>query len=262
MSFLAYKITNRANGKAYVGITTQGLDRRVANHRKSSAKGNQVLYRAIRKHGWDAFEVAVLYEATSLKELVIAERGLIAAHGTFIRSGGYNMTLGGEGTLGIVRSAASVEKLRAKLRGRKQPRDVVERVKAAVALANARPDVKAKRSAGAKALWADPKHRTKVMASHKRRWDRRRSEAAAKRAAMPPPPPKTRKPKTPEHIAKIAAANRGKRCGLKHRLIIAEKARDRFSRMSPAERAAATANARRAKSRQITDGRQPCFDFS
>ncbi|MBH9580891.1 hypothetical protein DOS62_06615 [Staphylococcus felis] len=47
MSYEVYKITNKINGKSYVGITTQGIKERFKQHCQSkSCVGN-----AIRKYG-------------------------------------------------------------------------------------------------------------------------------------------------------------------------------------------------------------------
>lgn len=94
---IAYKLTNRINGKGYIGITTGKLLPRMKGHRASAGSGrNHIICRAIRKYGWENFEVTVLCEASSRAELLMIERGLIAEHGTF-RPRGYNMTSGGDG---------------------------------------------------------------------------------------------------------------------------------------------------------------------
>lgn len=162
---IVYKITNTKSGRSYVGITTQDLATRVQNHRRSATKGTQILYRAIRKHGWSAFTVTVLCECASIAELLVAERALISAHGTYCRAGGYNMTLGGDGTFGYRQSAAVVNARRARLTGRKISPEVVERVRLATIEANKRPEVKAKKSDAAKKLWATPGHREKQKAA-------------------------------------------------------------------------------------------------
>ena len=96
---IVYKITNTVNGKSYIGITRSSLEKRWREHRCAANSGNdKPLYRAIRKYGEDAFELSVLYEATSMKELQMVEKGLIAQYGTYKLGGrGYNMTDGGEG---------------------------------------------------------------------------------------------------------------------------------------------------------------------
>jgi len=100
-----YKITNSLNGMLYIGITTCSLEKRWREHKCAArSKLDAPLYNAMRKHGFDAFEMSLVYEGVSREEIEAVEKGLIAQHGTYIRSGGgYNLTLGGEGQGKIVR---------------------------------------------------------------------------------------------------------------------------------------------------------------
>ena len=97
---LVYKITNNVNGHGYIGITQCSLAKRWREHLCAARTGNnKKLYAAMRKYGTDNFSIAVLYEATSFKELQAVEKGAIAEHGTYATGGkGYNLTSGGEGT--------------------------------------------------------------------------------------------------------------------------------------------------------------------
>jgi hypothetical protein len=92
-----YKIINRVNGKAYVGLTTHTTEWRWETHvlhaygingRKSG------LQAAIRKYGRDAFSVETIDTATTVKELIDKEVAWIAELGTL--RNGYNQTRGGE----------------------------------------------------------------------------------------------------------------------------------------------------------------------
>lgn len=96
---IAYKITNTTNGKSYIGITRGSLEKRWREHRCEASSGSdKPLYRAMRKYGAEAFDLRVLYEATSLQELKVVEKGLIAQYGTYKLGGkGYNLTDGGDG---------------------------------------------------------------------------------------------------------------------------------------------------------------------
>lgn len=98
MAFLVYMLTNKVNGKRYIGVTTASLDRRIKFHESSAKnkKNTYVMARAIRAYGIEAFSGEVLYEAATKEEMFIVERGLIAAHGT-LAPNGYNRSLGGEG---------------------------------------------------------------------------------------------------------------------------------------------------------------------
>jgi len=88
----------------YIGITVCSLDKRWREHKCAARSGlDTPLYNAMRKHGLDAFEMSLVYEGVSRKEIEVVEKGLIAQYGSYIRSGhGYNLTLGGEGQGKIV----------------------------------------------------------------------------------------------------------------------------------------------------------------
>ena len=97
MTFLVYKISH-GDRPVYFGVTTCSLAKRWREHKCAVKTGNEnVLYRAMRKYGNDAFSITLVYEATSQPEMFAVEKGLIAQYGTFVRSGGYNLTIGGDG---------------------------------------------------------------------------------------------------------------------------------------------------------------------
>lgn len=83
-------------GKRYIGLSRR-LKGRLKNHRliaKSGAKAWHPLYRAIVKHGFDAFTVSVLERHATEDAAKKAELRLIAAHNT-ITPNGYNVSRGG-----------------------------------------------------------------------------------------------------------------------------------------------------------------------
>lgn len=98
MSFEVYCITNKVNGKCYVGVTTKGYKNRFANHIWHSRKVNgscRALYNAMRKYGQDSFSVRLIDTASSFKEMNELERKHIASHGS-LHPNGYNLTDGGD----------------------------------------------------------------------------------------------------------------------------------------------------------------------
>lgn len=157
-----YKATNKINGKSYIGYATN-FRKRFAVHKHNALVKNcdHLFHRAIRKYGFEAFEWEILHEAATLDD----EIRLIEEHDTFVYTGhGYNLTKGGDGSvgwrmrdetkakisekakgnkncLGRVLSEETKAKIRAKralqtnttkgkpspLKGRKQPKDVVEK---------------------------------------------------------------------------------------------------------------------------------------
>lgn len=99
--FIVYKLT-APNGRAYVGVTKRSMDVRWLNHVRDASAGSLLpLHGAIRKYGAESFRREILTECVDAQELRVAERALIAAHGTYIRTGGgYNCTMGGDGNWG------------------------------------------------------------------------------------------------------------------------------------------------------------------
>lgn len=88
---ICYMITNKINGKRYIGITKRSLRVRWTGHIAGARHGNKVIFaNAIRKYGAENFECRVVYEATSMQELFAVEKGLIAQYAPE-----YNMDSGG-----------------------------------------------------------------------------------------------------------------------------------------------------------------------
>lgn len=98
-----YKITNTINGKVYIGQSID-IEKRWKDHIKDYKKGEQVLYKAIRKYGIENFSFEVVEEC-DMEELDDKEIYYIKEYCSYIHadeSKGYNMTLGGEGNRGLV----------------------------------------------------------------------------------------------------------------------------------------------------------------
>lgn len=108
-----YRITNRVNGKAYVGLTTYPVRSRWRRHLSS---GRYALHSAIKKYGRIQFEVEELYVAFNRKELIRAERYFIRTLKT-IAPDGYNLTSGGDG---VTMTAEIREKISAAQKGVKK----------------------------------------------------------------------------------------------------------------------------------------------
>jgi len=98
---IIYKITNKINGKSYIGKTKRTLEERFKQHIKA-AKNNKkyILSRSIRKYGVSNFEISIINMASTDEELSLLEMKYIEEYRTYIGfedCNGYNMTLGGEG---------------------------------------------------------------------------------------------------------------------------------------------------------------------
>jgi len=99
---IIYKITNKVNGKCYIGATEKTLEERWNGHVKTAMvkKKDWILSKAIRKYGPDAFIKEVLEEHPDRKYTFdVLEPKYILEHNTFGENG-YNMTGGSEGGIG------------------------------------------------------------------------------------------------------------------------------------------------------------------
>lgn len=86
------------NDKIYIGITTKGLDHRIAEHKRHAYLKKYKVQKAIVKYGFENCKFTVLYVAKNIQELKEKEKEFIEKFNSFIN--GYNMTLGGDGAFG------------------------------------------------------------------------------------------------------------------------------------------------------------------
>lgn len=119
MEHYIYKATNKANGKAYIGLTKGNMFDRMCRHNYDASYGSSFhFHKAIRKYDLADWEWEVLTECPNKKEAGIVERCLIKAFDTF--ENGYNMTEGGQAGPGMKDKKHS-EKTKAKMKGRPSP---------------------------------------------------------------------------------------------------------------------------------------------
>ncbi len=91
---VVYLVTNRVNGKRYVGQTKASASQRWLQHCSDAKRYDTMLARAIRKHGADSFLVETVGTAETPDALDELERDLILRHRT-LKPSGYNLTSGG-----------------------------------------------------------------------------------------------------------------------------------------------------------------------
>jgi group I intron endonuclease len=110
---IIYKATCSVNGKSYVGVTYRPLIERIHEHVKSS-RGNPkyLLHRSIKKYGTDKFKFDVIDTYSSLEERDKKEILFVKQLKTYFKCGGYNMTLGGDGSRGHVKSQEAIDKIK------------------------------------------------------------------------------------------------------------------------------------------------------
>lgn len=115
-SGILYKLTFK-NGKSYIGITRESLDQRIRRHVQYARAGRKLaLSCAIRKHGEDSFSSEIIATGvwSELKRLEIESIKIHRASGITL----YNMTDGGDGSLGVSLSKETRAKISQSLRGR------------------------------------------------------------------------------------------------------------------------------------------------
>lgn len=95
MEKYVYKIENKINKKIYVG-QTNNLDRRMQEH-KHDERNNHPIHNAIKKYGWENFEVSVLYYGVNYNE---KEKEYIKLYKSNRKECGYNITAGGQDSSG------------------------------------------------------------------------------------------------------------------------------------------------------------------
>lgn len=112
MKYEVYKIQNKITNKIYIGITTQGYQKRFRKHLKEVEAGSTfILHNAIRSYGKENFSSNLLEEVNSIEQLKEREKFWIKALDTTNRDKGYNMTEGGDGTFGRLHSDETKAKI-------------------------------------------------------------------------------------------------------------------------------------------------------
>ena len=108
-----YKLTNKVNGKTYIGQTIRPIEKRFEEHQKKSSKC-VAIYGAIKKHGWDAFEKEWYYcpdeDLNFDEELLVREMGTLAPNGYNLKEGGGNHSKHSEETKQKISEAKLGEK--------------------------------------------------------------------------------------------------------------------------------------------------------
>lgn len=120
-----YLVTNNVTGKIYIGQTISTLAARWKGH--CNAGKSSRLWLSIEVHGRSAFSIEKIDEALTKQELDDLERFYIAVYQARNKSLGYNFERGGAGK---PKSKGAVERVAAKLRGRKVPKHQVEKMAA------------------------------------------------------------------------------------------------------------------------------------
>ena len=92
-NYTVYKHTNKTNGKVYIGITKQAVERRWQN---GHGYAGTYFGNAIEKYGWDGFEHEVWFTGLTKEAACSMEQAMIAAFHSNEHERGYNISKGGE----------------------------------------------------------------------------------------------------------------------------------------------------------------------
>lgn len=91
---IIYKITNKINGKVYIGQTVQDLKERWYGHCRAVSNCTAIA-RAMKKYGKENFTIEQIDKADNLEDLNKKEMKWIFKLNSMNRSIGYNLTTGG-----------------------------------------------------------------------------------------------------------------------------------------------------------------------
>lgn len=92
--FVIYQVTNRLNGKRYIGFTSRSMEERWSEHLYDAKRGRRCyLHQAIRKHGPGVFHLEIL--ETGINRLY--GLGIVETFWICSENPEYNLSLGGEG---------------------------------------------------------------------------------------------------------------------------------------------------------------------
>jgi group I intron endonuclease len=106
---IVYLITNQESKKSYVGQTVKTLECRWQQHRTPASRPGP-LHSAIKKYGSEVFLVEALHSCASKEEMDFVEAFYISFLNTKAPNG-YNLTDGGEGTVGLSPSKEARRKM-------------------------------------------------------------------------------------------------------------------------------------------------------
>ncbi len=94
---IIYKVTNNINKKCYIGQTVKTLKERKRTH----SWGKQLIHKAIKKYKKENFTWEIVDDTCqSYDELLEMECHYIIQYHSYCKEWGYNLTHGGEGSLG------------------------------------------------------------------------------------------------------------------------------------------------------------------
>jgi group I intron endonuclease len=200
VEFIVYKAVSTVTGKVYVGITRQGLEKRIISHQWAvNGRSSVPFHSSWRKHGRASFQFSVIDIASNWAELQTKEREWInrlnckSPHG-------YNLTDGGDGASGM--APESIERMAASKRGTKATVETRAKMSAAQLRRTWTPEQLARHSDMCRGR----------MAGKRLSQETKQKNSDAQRGTK-------RGPRTEETKRKISVAHKGKTLSDAHRVI-------------------------------------------
>lgn len=109
--YTIYRATNLVNNKTYVGFDSKWPHRQKDHICKAGKRYYGIFTRALAKHGCDNFVWEILYQSRDGDHTLNVMEGYFIAENQSFGPSGYNLTLGGEGCLGMVQSEETRQKM-------------------------------------------------------------------------------------------------------------------------------------------------------
>lgn len=105
--YTIYRFINKINGKIYVGFDSD-YPSRIKSHfyvHRSKMCPDYPFYNALKKYGWDNFIYEIIYQSTNYNYILSEmENHFIKENQSHVSKNGYNVTWGGQGTIGKFQS--------------------------------------------------------------------------------------------------------------------------------------------------------------
>lgn len=154
-----YRVTRRATGDSYIGISNDPELRWKRHLRDASNGEGYKFHRALAKYGSEAFDFDVIAALPTPQEAKIAERILIA-----LEKPEYNLTAGGDGTWGP-KTPEQIAKIAAANRGQKRSPETCARIGASKQGTTRSAETRAKMSAAHQGRQHTEESRAKMRAN-------------------------------------------------------------------------------------------------
>jgi hypothetical protein len=186
---LIYLVTNKVNGKVYVGKLhhTKDLEGYFRDNLRRAERGyttKPYFYNAVRKYRAASFSVEQIDSALSLAELNAAETRWILHYKSNVPKFGYNLTTGGEGNPGHVVSDDARRRIGNSRRGKPLSAEHKKHLSEAHRRNPTRfwqgkkrtftEEHKKHTSEASKKMWEDPEYRKEQCQKRREEWRRRK----------------------------------------------------------------------------------------